>query len=196
MIVNLKGYLPNYIKREVKTLFGNLFDSLKYFFVSRMNLSIKRTINERNISSIIFICKGNICRSIFADKRLRNLLRHTNIIVDSCGIDVDQGNMPPKESLKIASEYACSLGGHKAKGLDKCDIKKADLILPMEYWQYKRLVQLYPDKKENILLLRTFASFPYSFICNVVDPYGWGIEEFRRCYKIIDCALHGLVEKL
>jgi protein-tyrosine phosphatase len=109
--------------------------------------------------------------------------------IDSCGLNVDQGNFPPPDSVTVASEFSCALADRRAKGLHECDMVGADLILAMEYWQYQRLVQLYPEKKENIILLRSLTPFPYCLFCNIADPYGWGENEFRRVYRLVDRAL-------
>ena len=97
--------------------------------------------------------------------------------------------------MQVAGEYSCALKARRAKGLDKCDFLGADVILPVEYWQYQKLVELYPEKKSEIKLLRTFASFPYSFFCNIADPYSWGVSEFRRCYRLVDRCLVDLVRR-
>jgi protein-tyrosine phosphatase len=131
-----------------------------------------------------------VCRSAFAEHRLKYFLNGKEVHIDSCGIDVDQGHYPPRDSVTIAAEFSCALADRQAKGLSECDMGGADLILPMEYWQYKKLLRLYPEKKENIILLRSLAPFPYSLFCNIADPYGWGEKEFRHSYQIVDRALN------
>ena len=126
---------------------------------------------------------------------MRNLLNSSTIDIDSCGIDVDQGHFPPPDSVSIAEEYSCCIGERRAKGLKDCNIQNADLIVPMEYWQYRQLVDLYPDKVENIILLRTLLPFPYSLFCNIADPYGYGMDEFRRSYGLIDRSLQAYVRR-
>ncbi|MFW8600784.1 hypothetical protein ACOHYD_04815 [Desulfobacterota bacterium M19] len=148
---------------------------------------------NQKAATVIFVCKGNVCRSAFAEQRLKYLLGSNNIHIDSCGVNVDQGNSPPGDSVSIAAEFSCSIFGRQAKGLTECDIENADFIFPMEYWQYNRLIQIYPHKKENIFLLRSLVPFPGRLFCNINDPYGWGKKEFRRTYLLIDKALRQIM---
>lgn len=189
MITAIKKYIPNPVKRTIKRLARNIVESVQYYVTSGHRLCFLRPPGNRTISSIIFVCKGNVCRSAFAELRLRYLLDSKSVQVDSCGIDVDQGDYAPVDSVSVATEYSCSLEGRRSKGLSGCDFQSADLICPMEYRQYKRLLQLYPEKKENIVLLRNLAPFPWRLFCNIDDPYGLGIKEFRRVYRLIDRSL-------
>ena len=189
MITAIKRYIPRQVKRTIKRLARNIVESVQYYGTSWYRLFILRSPINRTISSIIFVCKGNVCRSAFAELRLQYLLDSKSIQVDSCGIDVDQGDYAPADSVSVAADFSCSLKGRRSKGLSACNFQAADLICSMEYWQYKRLLYLYPEKKENIVLLRNLAPFPWRLLCNIDDPYGLEINEFRRVYKLIDRSL-------
>ena len=193
MIDKIKSYIPNRFKRNTKFFLRNIVESFKYYTMDLGAFSCRLPSNKKKLSCIIFVCKGNVCRSAFAEQRFKKLVGDSDILIDSCGVDVDQGDFSPGDAVTVAAEFSCLLAGRRAKGVAEYDMQGADLILPMEYWQYKRLVQLYPEKKENILLLRSIAPFPYFLFCNISDPYGWGTEEFRRSYRLIDRALHKLL---
>ncbi len=189
MISAIKAHIPNILKRNFKGFARNIKESLRYYMGPGAYFPHSSPLGNKKIANVIFVCKGNVCRSAFAEYRLKYLLGSTKLHIDSCGTDVDQGNFPPQESVAIAATFSCSLASRQAKGLTECDIETADLIFPMEYWQYKRLVQLYPHKKKNILLLRSVAPFPYCLFCNIADPYGWGKDEFKRTYRLIERSL-------
>lgn len=186
----IKKYIPNRYKRVVVLLTNNILQSI-FYYVKDSHFFDKRIANR--LTTIIFVCKGNVCRSAFAEIRLTNLLQDDNVKVDSCGLNVDQGNYPPPDSIAVSSEYSCFLSNRKAKALIECDIAGADLILAMEYGQYRQLINLYPQKQSAIKLLRSFAPLPYSLFCNIADPYGWGRDEFRKSFRLIDRALQKLV---
>ncbi len=182
---SLKRLIPNRYKRVVKLLLRNCWHSLRYYVFDG------RFFGERiyGLKSVVFVCKGNVCRSSFAEVRLRKLCKKTKLAIDSCGLDVDQGNYPPTNSVLIAEEFGCQLEHRRAKSLNKCDIENVDLILAMEYGQYRKLLVLFPEKQQNIRLLREFTPFPLSIFCNIDDPYGWGIDAFRKSFWMIDQAL-------
>lgn len=188
-MLNLKKYIPNKYKKNLKQLLRNCIQSLGYYLLER-NVFKK---NCKDSTNIVFICKGNVCRSAFAECRLKLLMMKSSVKVDSCGLDVKQGTFPPLESVKVAAEFSCDLANRRAKSLEQCDLDKADLILPMEYYQYQRLLKLYPHKKRAICLLRSFAPFPYCLFCNIADPYGWGIDEFRKSFRLIDKILQNFL---
>lgn len=189
MIFKLKAFIPLKAKRTIKLLFANLYDSIRYYGRFPRGLFKIRLPLIHEFSSIIFVCKGNVCRSVFAEHRLKCLLCSETVKIDSCGIDVDQGGFPPTETISVAAEFSCSLRARRSKGLSCCDIAGADLVCAMEYWQYKKLIRLYPEKKKSILLLRNFAPLPYRLFCNIADPYGLDPREFRKVFRIIDRAL-------
>lgn len=193
MFSSIKAHIPNLLKRNCKGFIYNIVNSLQYYAGSGRFLFRGSPLGNKKVSKIIFVCKGNVCRSAFAEDRLKYLLDSDKVHIDSCGVDVDQGSFPPHDSVTIAAEFSCALAVRRAKRLAECDMEGADLILAMEYWQYKRLVQLYPGKKENILLLRSVAPFPYCLFCNIADPFGWGEKEFRKVYRLVDQALGQIV---
>jgi len=171
----LKKYLPRQLKRVLRRLVYNLYESFSY---RSCQISSKPTY----IRHVIFVCKGNICRSSFAEYYLKSILAINVIKIDSCGLDVDQGFLSPPEAIKVGREFGVELGQHFSKGLSSCDFNSANLIVPMEYIQYLRLIELYPQYSYKIRLLRDFAPWPHRLFCNIYDPYGLGENEFRRCF--------------
>lgn len=190
----MKFYIPSSTRRAVKLIIRNIRDSVCYYKRLHIRLINIQSPIKNKISSVIFVCKGNVCRSAFAEQRLRDLLLEKKIIIDSCGINVDQGGYPPEESISIAAEFSSILDGRRAKRLQECDINSADLICPMEYWQYQHLVRLFPRKSKNIILLRNLTPFPYRIFCNIPDPYGSEAGEYRRVFTLIDKALQKILE--
>ena len=184
----MKKLIPNHLKRMLKLTVRNILQSTHYYLIEKRFV----TPLPSPPTHVIFICKGNVCRSAFAEMRFNLLFGNKVQVNESCGLEVNQGSYPPSDSVKVAAEFSCDLSQKRAKGLNECNLERADLILPMEYSQYKTLISLFPDKK-NIRLLREYAPFPYSLFCNINDPYGWGENVFRKTYKLIDKALCRLI---
>jgi protein-tyrosine phosphatase len=188
----MKQYIPKIYKRYIKLLWRNIQQSFRYYLLDD-NLFKKKPIN---LNSIIFVCKGNICRSAFADIKLRQYCQNDELLIDSCGISVDQGDYPPEEAVFVAKEFSCEqMAQRRSKGLTHCNLDDADLILPMEYEQYKYLTSLLPNKK-NIRLMRHYAPGITSFFCNIDDPFSWGEKEYRKTFKLIDRSLKELKKYL
>jgi protein-tyrosine phosphatase len=185
MLSILKKMLPRPLKRSMRRAWQNTRESVQYQLLTK-NLPTGR------IGHVIFVCKGNICRSAFAEYYLRQQFPDGTLRIESCGIDVDQGLFSPPEAVKVASEYRLGLESHQSKGLACVDIHNADLIVPMEYRQYLQLKALYPSETSKIRLVRDFAPWPERLNCNINDPYGAGEREFRRCFWRLKRALDGL----
>jgi protein-tyrosine phosphatase len=180
----IKKRTPKSLKRALKHAIRNVLDSAQFRFSGEVP-------EARAVAHVIFVCKGNICRSAFAEHYFRSKAVHS-LKIESCGLDVDQGFFPPEESVLAAAQLGIDLGAHHSKGIAACDIKNADLILAMEVDQYRRLVAEFPEKKERIGLLRNYVTGPSGLLCNIEDPYGQPLQNFKACYRLIQKALDKL----
>lgn len=176
-------------KREIKNFLRNVRDSV-FYRMSRVDS------DPSCLDKIVFVCKGNICRSVFAEYLLQGKGQNGGAIsIDSCGLMVGKSEPSPLEARSMAKTFGLDLEGHLSKGWQSCDLAKADLILAMEFWQFKMLVELLPDKRKNIKLLREFTPFPENLLCNIDDPFGQGEDIFEKCFKQIERAVANLNSK-
>jgi len=173
----------------MKRGFQNAWDSARYRCAGK-------NFDNGSWRHVILVCKGNICRSAFAEYYLKREIPAEIYRVESCGLDVDQGLYSPPEAVSVAKEFKLDLELHRSKGLSSCDVHNADLILPMEFGQYLRLKAMFPNHHNKIRLLRDFAPLPDRLLCNIEDPYGANETEFRRCFKQLQRALDGLKRHL
>ena len=189
MISVVKNWVNPSTKRKIKWSARTFLQSSIYFFV-RGRSEIGDALH------IVFVCKGNVCRSPFAEYYLKSLPLNANIKIESCGLDVDQSVPSPSEASSTAVEFGVDLTENRSRSLVACDLEQADLIVGMEYDHFKRLVEKFPNKKQQIVLLQDFAPWPESLVCNIHDPYGCGLSEFRACFNTIKCALNRLALQL
>ena len=189
MISGLKKKLSRQLKRKIKLSVRTLWQSLAYYFFRRRG-------QIGHLRHIVFVCLGNVCRSAFAEYYCKSSPLFNGLRIESCGLEVDQSVPSPPDALKIAEEFGVDLTENRSKYLAACDLEQADLIIAMEYDQFKMLIHKFPHKSEQIVLLREFAPWPESLICNIYDPYGFATEEFRNCFKAMRRALDGLAEQL
>jgi protein-tyrosine phosphatase len=189
MFIALKSLLPYSFRRGVRRILLNIRDSILY--------QLKRDrLFPRNIRHIVFVCKGNICRSAFAEYYMKTYGIDGTIKFESCGLDVGRCHESPLEAVKIGREFGVELAPHRSKSFDACDLGRADLIVPMEFEQYLHLVAMFPDGRGKIRLLRDFAQYPQRLLCNIYDPFGLGESEFRLCFQKMVVALEELKKNL
>lgn len=189
MLGIVKGLLPRQLKQAVRRGGRHLCETPAYL------LTRGRPI-EGKVHHVVFVCKGNICRSAFAEYYLRSIVPEAALCIESCGLDVDQGNNSPPDAIKIGREFGVDLSEHQARGYTACDLQNAELIVPMEYGQYRRILAYNPQFRSKTRLLRDFAPWPDRILCNFFDPYGQGESEFRRSFRGIQKALDGLKDHL
>lgn len=183
MIHLVKQKLSKGFKLAVKRACNDLLQSFSYRMVYSKSFQIVK------IEHVVFVCTGNICRSAFAEYLLRKMTNYSQIKIESCGLDVTQAVSSPIEAVIAGRSYGIDLSEHRSKGIMDCDLLNADLIIPMDYGHYRRLVAKYPQYKMKICLLRDFDNYPYSLVCNIHDPFGLAQDEFKCCFENIQRCL-------
>lgn len=189
MYSSLKNKLPSTLKRKLKFFARTFGQSWVYFF-------IRNCVDIRRVNHIVFVCKGNICRSSFAEFYLKSIQLDGKWNIESCGLDVDLGIDSPSDAVSVAKEFGVDLSANISKGLSASNIENADLVVAMEYDHFNSLLAKFPHKKEHITLLRDFAPWPESLACNISDPYGCGLDEFRACFGTMKRALDKLAGQM
>lgn len=165
-----------------RRLLRNLADSVRY----RLRADGRPPASPR---SVVFVCKGNVCRSAYAEYFMRTLSGPDSPKVASCGLDVRRSDAVPPEARRVAARKGLDLDGHRSKSYEACDLGQADLILAMEFWQYRMLTEMLPHKQRSIRLLREYAPFPENLLCNIGDPFGKSESTFERCFAQIERAV-------
>jgi len=177
---HLRGF-----KQSAVGFIRNIFESFAYYLNRKPH-------GDPNPRHVILVCRGNICRSAFAEHYLKTKLSGEFAKIESCGTDVNRSTDSPPNAVKVAAEFGVDLSRHASKGMNACDLEGGDLILPMEYSQYRDIKKLYPKYKNKVKLLKEFAPLPQRLFCNIYDPFGLSDDEFRRCFREIQIALDGL----
>jgi len=186
MIHFIKKNISAEIKTGAKRVVKNTVQSTHYFFC-------KNRARPNNVKKILFICKGNVCRSPFAEFYAKEAFKDKNFIFYSCGLEVDQQVPSPEMAIQIATDYQVDLSPNRSKSVKYCNIEKVDLIIGMEFSHYQGLRNHYPHVQNKMLLLRDFLPWPASLQCNIADPYGENADEFRKCFNIMSLALDRMV---
>ncbi len=166
------------VKKKLQGLSRNILDSI-FYRVTKNQSVIK------NPRKIVFVCTGNICRSAFAEELLKTEIAGAFPVVESCGLDVQVVSPSPVEAVLVAEKIGLDLSHHRSRDIGNCDLESADLILAMEYWQFRELAESFPHKRPQLKLLREFAPFPENLLCNIDDPFGQNERVFQKCFAQI-----------
>jgi protein-tyrosine phosphatase len=134
--------------------------------------------------TVLFVCKGNICRSAFAAEIARRMQPELRWL--SAGFNAAAGTPPPIAAVEAAHRVGISLRDHRSTPLSASLVSDADLILVMEAWHLTLLRSAYPEDRHKIHLLafydpaRDIVSAYDRF--NIDDPYGKSPEVFDECF--------------
>lgn len=150
---------------------------------------------------VLFVCKGNICRSPLAEGIFISLLKKNNLLeqfeIDSAGTcDYHVGDMPDARAIKIASDNGVILNSC-ARLFTPEDLKIFDYILVMDHLNYESVTELSKDENvhDKVFLLRSFDSESADFQ-NIPDPYYGSCSDFDEVFEIITKSESGFIDYL
>lgn len=152
--------------------------------------------------SYLFICKGNICRSVFAAALAEKMLigeATDGVTCDSAGLEVSRALPPPPEALAVAAEFGVVLDNHRSTRVTAEMVQTFDTVFAMEARQLDSLRLLFPKQRNKFFLLPLFAKGSGKEMegyrrYNIVDPFGGDLAAFRSCYERIQNCLVGVLE--
>ena len=96
------------------------------------------------MKKILFVCHGNICRSVMAEMVMRHLVaqvgREDEFVIDSCATSREEiGNDIYPPAKRCLSVHGVPFTRHAARQITKEDYEKFDLILCMEEYNIRNL---------------------------------------------------------
>lgn len=144
----------------------------------------------------IFLCTGNICRSPYAEHKLRAMLAReglTGITVQSYGLAAAEARPCPEATQELGRAAGLDLSTHRARQLTPEVLEQHDQILVMEAEHLRRLRDLVPAvSSAQVRLLTDFCPGPRR-PAEVPDPHRaerWG--HALTC-GLIDTCIEGLI---
>jgi protein-tyrosine phosphatase len=156
------------------------------FFLGKYNHY--REIDWQSVERLVFICKGNICRSAYAEA----VARSTGIEAISCGLDTIEDAPANDHSISTAKQLGFDLEEHKTRPIMYLVLRKTDLLVAMEPWQAKFLEKnLTRNHQYTLLGLWTKPSLPH-----IQDPYGAPADYFKKCFRCIQSSVNELAKKI
>ncbi len=147
---------------------------------------------------IMFICKGNICRSPLADEIFKDLIKKNNkddvFFVDSCGTGGwHKGFLPDRRMRKLAKERGIIMT-HRAKKYKPEYAEEFDLLLVMDESNKTNILKVTDEKyKDKVKLFREYDPEGRG---EVPDPYYGKREDFELAYDIVERTCKNLYNNL
>ena len=138
---------------------------------------------------VLFVCKGNICRSPFAERLLQKL--RPDIEASSAGYFPKAGRPSPPDAITAAAECQLDLTSHAARVVDDEMLGRFDAVFVFDDANYRTLLDRFPHAQGRVNLLGPLVERGPLFI---EDPWGSNLERFRACYREISAAVRKIAD--
>ncbi len=130
--------------------------------------------------NVTFVCTGNTCRSAMAEGFFKKLLKERNvndIFCRSCGLSAFTGDTATEEAVTVAAERGVDLSAHRAAAINGCILDESDIMVCMTEAHRSVIMSVQPKCR----VIVPSGGIP--------DPYGGGLEIYRRCADSIESFL-------
>ncbi len=131
--------------------------------------------------TLLFVCTGNSCRSVMAKAWMEKLVREAGLSekvhIDSAGTSTFAGIGPAPNTVSVMREEGVDVSNHLGKNINKDILKRSDIIFVMESSHRDFIVNIMPEVKDKIRLLKEGYDIP--------DPIGRPLEEYKNVLKVI-----------
>ena len=143
--------------------------------------SLKK-VDWSRVERLVFICKGNICRSPYAEAKARAM----GLPCSSFGLEPGVNSPANSSAIRVARARGVDLTQHRARGASNFSITNGDLLTVMEPWHVAVLRSRPMPARTQVTLLGLWCSPRRP---HLEDPYGLSDEYFETCYETIDKAI-------
>jgi len=150
----------------------------KFYRKIRSN-QFKRVI--LHAESILFVCKGNICRSPFAEHYSRSIFPQ-KIHTLSCGYIQQNGRESPPEAINTAKKFGVDLSDHQAHQITEQMIQNSDVVIVFDESNFRMLFKRYHKYKSKLWFLSEICP---DIQVTIEDPLSKDSETFEKVYSII-----------
>jgi protein-tyrosine phosphatase len=143
---------------------------------------------------VLILCHGNVCRSPYAEVKLRGLLAErgwADTLVESAGF-IGPGRPANDSAQRTATARHVDLTGHRSRLVNPTMAEAASLLIVMTTAQARDANQEFGVAWTRIEILGDLdpASIGER---DIPDPYGKPSEVFERVFDRIDRCLEALV---
>ena len=150
--------------------------------------------------SVLFVCTGNICRSVTAEGVFRRLVESAGLQdyfhIDSAGTQgYHAGDQPDSRSQDAAKRRGYDISRLRARKVEREDFERFDLLLAMDDDHHRILMRMAPpEHAPKVKLMLSYARGAAHR--EVPDPYYGGPDGFELVLDLLENGCEGLLATL
>lgn len=154
------------------------------------------------MKKILFVCHGNICRSVTAEFVMRHIAEEAGVgdrlEVDSAATSREEiGNPIYPMALRTLEAHGIHGARHAARQVTKADYDYYDMLVLMDeenLWGIRRIIPEDPEGKISLLLDHTDPDDHAHHHRDVADP--WYTRNFDAAWDDITVGCRALLKEL
>lgn len=149
-------------------------------------------------TSILFVCTGNICRSVTAEGVFRKMTNDAGlghlIRADSAGTHgYHIGDPPDPRTQAAARRRGYDLSRLRARKVEQHDFERFDLLIAMDDEHYRILARMAGEQSAGHKLKMMMSYARRATHTVVPDPYYGGPDGFELVLDLLEDSCEGLL---
>lgn len=137
-----------------------------------------RGIEWSSVRRLVFVCRGNICRSPYASSRAQSL----GLPAISFGLDAAEGAPANPAAANNALTRGIDLSAHRSARLESNRLVDGDWVIVFEPAQLVEVRRRFGSRAPATLL----GIWSRPVRPHIQDPYGRSDRYFQHCFSVID----------
>jgi len=155
--------------------------------------------------TVMFVCQGNICRSPFAERLLRQRIEAraeragtggpgvlSRVVAQSAGMLPRSGRASPAAAIEAAKRFGLDLSAHRSGHLGRDLAEAASLLVVFDGKNLQWLRQRFVELPGPVIYLGSLVDIEQDGV-EIDDPDGRDLSTFNRVYAQIERAIDRLV---